>query len=100
LSEQALCSKLFDFVADSMRGRAAGLAEKLVATSYITREFAAAGLRPAGEHGSSFQELPLSRRALDSASHLFVNDRRIAPFTEYLPRDGGRNARQRRAFSE
>jgi hypothetical protein len=92
LSEQALRNRLSAVAADSMRGRAAGLPGNNLATAYVAREFAAAGLQPAGEKGTFFQELPLVRRVFDSTSALVVNGRRLTPFTDYLPRDGGGDA--------
>src|SRR5262245_33655624 len=93
LSERALRTRLFAFAADSMRGRAAGLPDNNRATDYSAREFAAAGLEPAGDNGSFFQSVPLTRRVYDSTSSISVNGHRLAAYTDYLPRDGGPTAR-------
>ena len=93
LSERALRARLFAVAADSMRGRAAGSRENNIATDYVATEFAKAGVRPAGDHGSYFQSLPLSRRVLDSSVVIVLKGRPLVPYVDYLPRDGGPRVR-------
>ncbi len=46
---------------DELGGRDTGSAGALRAAEYIAREFERAGLAPAGDEGSFFQEVPLER---------------------------------------
>jgi hypothetical protein len=67
---------------DSMRGREAGTPEHRKAAEYVAREFARAGLQPAGDPGQGFlQPVRLLERQVDeSASRLvLVRDGREEP---------------------
>src|SRR4051812_5608284 len=58
-----LRTRLFLIAADSMMGRAPGEPGDFKATAYIASEFARFGLKPAGDNGTWFQNLPFYRRA-------------------------------------
>ena len=63
-----LMTRLYIYAADSMRGREAGTPDAIRATAWIEREVRRLGLRPAGDNGSYFQSMPVSARAVSSAS--------------------------------
>src|SRR5947208_14070277 len=44
---------------DLLEGRGPGTRGDQLATEYIATQFALAGLKPAGDHGSYFQQVPL-----------------------------------------
>lgn len=60
-----LMSRVYVFADDSMQGREAGTAGHVRATEYIVRELTRLGLRPAGEGGTFYQNVPLVRSRLD-----------------------------------
>ena len=61
-----LRTRLYQLADDSMQGRRVGEPGNYKATDYIAREFRRLGLKPAGENGSYFQELPFGPRGFDS----------------------------------
>src|SRR5690242_3828960 len=65
-----LMTRLYIYAADSMRGREAGTPDALRATAYIESEVRRLGLKPAGDHGTYFQYLPVTARIVDPASTL------------------------------
>ena len=63
-----LMTRVYRFADDSMRGRMAGSPEAMKGTEYIAAELQRLGLRPAGDKGTYFQDVPLGVQTLDSAS--------------------------------
>ncbi|MEO7998881.1 MAG: hypothetical protein ABI852_15630, partial [Gemmatimonadaceae bacterium] len=61
-----LMTRLYQFANDSMGGRRIGTPDHDRATAYIAAEAKRLGLKPAGDAGSFFQNLPLVMRALDT----------------------------------
>lgn len=55
---------------DRLEGRGPGTRGEELATEFIAREFAKAGLKPAGQRGSFFQSVPLLRVATDRKATL------------------------------
>ena len=88
-----LMSRLYVFADDSMMGRAAGTAYHDKGTAYIARELARLGLRPAGDSGTYFQQIPLIRRALAEGTVLRVDGREFVPGRDFIARDNGPTAR-------
>jgi hypothetical protein len=66
ISAAALRTHLFAFADDSMQGREAGTLGNVRATDYIVAKVRAMGLRPAGEHDTYFQTVPLVSRSVDA----------------------------------
>jgi hypothetical protein len=78
-----------------MFGRLAGSPGEIKVTDYIARELRAIGLEPAGDNGSFFQAVPLSKRLIpDSTVSLSLGSQLLVPFLDYLPRFNGADARK------
>ena len=94
ITESDLMSRLYVFADDSMMGRDAGTIGAMKGTAYIADEVRRLGLRPAGDNGSYFQNVPFVARTLDPQSTLSVNgatltaykDFVVVPFRGALPR--------------
>ena len=61
-----LRTRLYQFADDSMLGRRIGEPSNHKATAYIAREFQRLGLKPAGDSGTFFQNLPFGPLGLAS----------------------------------
>lgn len=85
--------RVFAYAADSMEGRNTASRGHVKATDYIARELARLGLVPAGEGGSWFQTLPVTRRVLDTTTAPSVNGRTFSPASDFIARDAGPGAR-------
>ena len=57
---------------DELLGRAAGTRESLRASAYLARALERAGVEPAGDHGSYFQEVPLLVTRWDAPPRLVL----------------------------
>ena len=75
---------LFAFSDDSMLGRGSGTEGNVKGTRYIAAEVARMGLKPAGENGTYFVNVPLKMRRLDSASSLAVGGTPLTLMTDYV----------------
>lgn len=89
-----LMSRLYVFADDSMMGRQAGTVYHDKGTDYIARELARMGLRPAGDNGTYFQQIPIVSRAFVDASRVTVDGREYVAWKDFLPRDNGPTARK------
>ena len=63
-----LRTRLYQFADDSMKGRRIGEPGNFMATAYIAREFKRLGLKPAGDNGGYFQDLPFGPVGFDSTT--------------------------------
>jgi peptidase M28-like protein len=63
-----LRTRLYQFADDSMQGRRIGDPGNYKGTAYIESEFRRLGLKPGGDNGTYFQNLPYGPIALDVAS--------------------------------
>ena len=79
-----LMSRLYVFADDSMMGREAGTVGALKGTAYIAAEVKRLGLRPAGDSGSYFQNVPFIARTLDPSTTISANDQPLTAFTDYV----------------
>ena len=79
-----LMSRLYVFADDSMMGREAGTVGALKGTAYIAAEVKRLGLRPAGDSGSYFQNVPFIARTLDPQTAIAANDQPLTAFTDYV----------------
>jgi hypothetical protein len=81
-----LRTRLYQFADDSMMGRKIGELGNYKGTDYIAREFKRLGLKPAGDNGGYFQELPFGPIGFDSAgTRLSLADAALAVRTDWLP---------------
>jgi hypothetical protein len=79
-----LMTRLYVFADDSMMGREAGTVGALKGTAYIAAELKRLGLRPAGDSGSYFQNVPFIARTLDPQTTISANDQPLTAFTDYV----------------
>ena len=81
-----LRTRLYQFADDSMLGRRIGELGNQKGTDYIAREFKRLGLKPAGDNGSYFQDLPFGPIGFDSSSaRLTIAGTSAAARTEWIP---------------
>ena len=81
-----LRTRLYQFADDSMQGRRIGEPGNVKGTDYIAREFARLGLKPAGDSGSWYQEIPWGPTGYDrTASRLVALDQPLAGGTDWIP---------------
>jgi hypothetical protein len=81
-----LRTRLYQFADDSMQGRRIGEPGNVKGTDYIAREFARLGLKPGGDNGSWYQELPWGPLGFDkNASRFIVDGEALLGGTEWIP---------------
>lgn len=81
-----LRTRLYQFADDSMHGRRIGEPGNFVGTAYIAREFQRFGLKPGGENGTYFQDLPFGPMGFSLASSsLSVNGAQLNPKMDWVP---------------
>jgi hypothetical protein len=81
-----LRTRLYQFADDSMQGRRIGESGNLKGTDYIAREFARLGLKPGGDNGTWYQELPWGPLGFDrNASRLVVVGEALSGGTDWIP---------------
>ena len=88
-----LMTRMYVFADDSMQGREFSTRGNVMGTDYLAAELGRMGLEPAGENGTFFQVLPVSRRRLDPASALSVGGATLAAWTDFAPFDQGPGVR-------
>ena len=86
ITAQDLMTRLYVFADDSMLGRQVGTENNNRGTAYIEREVRRMGLKPGGDNGTYFQQLPLMLRALDSTSTLTVDGQSFVAGKDFLAR--------------
>ena len=84
ISERDLMTRVYLFADDSMQGREAGYPGAIKGTAYIAAELRRLGLRPAGEHGTYFQNVPFIARTLDSSTTIASNDATLAAYKDFV----------------
>ncbi len=89
ITERDLMSRLYAFADDSMMGRQVGTEWNNKGTAFIEAEVRRLGLKPGGDNGTFFQDLPLVLRALDSTSTLVVDGQSFAAGVDFLARSSG-----------
>ena len=78
-----LMTRLYIYAADSMRGREAGTPDAIRATAYIEAEVRRLGLKPAGDNGGYFQNLPVTARVLGPASSITSGSATFKPNQDF-----------------
>jgi hypothetical protein len=71
-----------------MEGRETGTRGHIRATNYIAAQLKALGLKPMGDNGTYFQNVPVIRRALDPASTITAGDVTLRAGTDFLASAG------------
>ena len=90
ISEADLRFRLYQLADDSLAGRAAGERGDWVATGIIAEEFRRLGLKPAGDSGTYFQNVPLVVGLVDSLARVSVHTSALRLWTDFVPAVGGR----------
>ena len=85
-----LMTRLYKFADDSMMGRAVGTEYNNMGTAYIESEVRKFGLKPGGDNGTYFQNLPLYLRALDTTSTITVDGQTFKAGVNFLANSAGR----------
>ncbi len=81
-----LRTRLYGFADDSMQGRRIGELGNYKGTAYIASVFRKLGLKPAGEHGTYFQDMPYGPQGFARASsRLTVDGSALAAGTDWIP---------------
>ena len=81
-----LRTRLYQISDDSMQGRRIGEPRNYLTTAYIASEFKRLGLKPAGENGTYFQNLPYGTLVFALAkSKLAVGSEALQPGADWIP---------------
>ncbi|MBK7594999.1 MAG: M28 family peptidase [Gemmatimonadetes bacterium] len=81
-----LRTRLYQIADDSMMGREAGTLGSYKTTEYIAKEMTRLGLKPAGENGTFFQDVPFGPTGYDvKISELIADGRKLTPIIEWVP---------------
>ncbi|HVZ77903.1 MAG TPA: M28 family peptidase [Gemmatimonadaceae bacterium] len=81
-----LRTRLYQFADDSMQGRLIGAPGNYKGTAYIASEFKRLGLKPAGENGTYFQDMPYGPGGFDrDASRLSIGQATLTPGKDWIP---------------
>ena len=83
-----LKTRLYIYAADSMEGRETGTRGHIKATNYIAAQLKALGLKPMGDNGTYFQNVPVIRRALDPSSTITADGVTLHAGTDFLAQAG------------
>lgn len=75
---------LIAFAHDSMEGREAGTRGNFKGTTWLAVQAQRVGLKPAGENGTWFQEVPLVERGVDRNSTLTAGGSSLSLNTDYV----------------
>ena len=84
ISVADLMTRLYIFADDSMMGRETGTRGHLMSTAYIANELRRLGLKPAGDNGTFFQNVPMIRRAFDETSTITVDGKALHGGTDFI----------------
>jgi hypothetical protein len=79
-----LMTRVYRFADDTMRGRMAGSLEAMKGTEYIAQELKRLGLKPAGDSGTYFQDVPFGVQTLDSSSTMEVGEALLKAGSDFL----------------
>ncbi|HRQ78955.1 MAG TPA: M28 family peptidase [Gemmatimonadaceae bacterium] len=80
-----LMTRLYRIADDSMGGRPTGSEGHLKVTQYIADELRRLGLQPAGENGTYFQDIGMTRRGFAAGSSLRLGGRAFAIGDDFVP---------------
>lgn len=80
-----LMTRLYRIADDSMGGRPTGSEGHLKVTQYIADELRRLGLQPAGDNGTYFQDIGMTRRGFATSSAIRVGNRAFAIGDDFVP---------------
>jgi Zn-dependent M28 family amino/carboxypeptidase len=84
-----LMSRLYVFADDSMLGREAGSIGNVKGTEYIVRELTRLGVKPAGENGGYYQNVPLVTEGFNTDSTVMrIGATALTPRTDFFAMPG------------
>jgi hypothetical protein len=83
-----LQTRLYIYAADSMEGRETGTRGHVRSTDYIAAQVKALGLKPMGDNGTYFQNVPVIRRALDPSSTITADGVTLHAGGDFLAQTG------------
>ncbi len=89
-----LMTRLYIYADDSMQGRQTGTPGHVKATAYIAAQVKALGLKPAGDNGGYFQNVPVVQRSFDPTSTISVDSATLFGIKDFVP-GGGRGGASR-----
>lgn len=78
ISAADLMTRLYIYADDSMQGRQTGTPGHLKATAYIAAQLRKLGLKPAGDNGGYFQNVPVVQRWVDASSSITAGEVTLA----------------------
>src|SRR5690348_11867211 len=84
ISAADLMTRLYIFADDSMMGRETGTRGHLMSTAYIAAELRRLGLKPAGDNGTFFQNVPMIRRAFSERSTITVDGKTLRGGKDFI----------------
>jgi len=85
-----LMTRLYIFSDDSFQGREVGTEAHLRSTAYLERQVRQLGLKPAGDSGTFFQNLPVVLRSLDTTSTVTVGSATYQAGANFVASSSGR----------
>jgi hypothetical protein len=83
ISARDLKTRLYALADDSMEGRETATEGNRKATDYVASEFQRAGLMPAGENGTYFQNVPVANNAVSESTTLLVGSDRLTLWKDF-----------------
>src|SRR5262249_8805843 len=84
IREADIKADLFALAGDAMRGREAGTVDELTASAWVAERARAAGLQPAGDHGTYFQFFPLNRLRVSTGSSVTLAGKPLRMGTDVI----------------
>lgn len=85
IREADLKTDLFALAGDDMRGREGGTLDEMDASMWLAERARAAGLQPAGDHGTYFQFFPLERFRVSPGSLVTFNGKPLRMGRDVVP---------------
>ena len=84
ISAADLMSRLYVFADDSMQGREAGTVGAQKGTDYLAKQLKRLGLKPAGDSGTYFQNVPFIARSFSRNTSFSVNGVLMTAFADFV----------------
>src|SRR6187551_4010052 len=85
IREADIKADLFALAGDEMRGREGGTLDEMTASAWVAERARAAGLQPAGDHGTYFQFFPLERMRVSASSTVTIDGTALRMGRDVVP---------------